>query len=441
MDVTDIRARLRGAQGTVRHLHGELVGAPGLRLLALVGLLTLQLGVAVAGLRLLAPIEQASVELAACSTVPCVGALEDEPAASGPGRTSDDPVPVADEPAVPEPSASGGDGQGAGQRPPDGEVADDGSDAAAEATEATESAEPDGLRATSQFLRQWGRPRVQPPDIDEVVPSPRDLVTTDLASRRMPYGPFAAQAADIVAALPSLHVLQRHFSESAMTRDVAAQLERIAELDGLTDVSVEGYEAFAVDRSRRDAFADAADYHERIEPRMFVVHWTGIGFDDVDHFTRSLKPYRVQYYLDREARAYDLFEADDHKPAHARGANDFSQGVEIDTGDFDGRWSPLFSYTPEQIEATVYLAVEFLRRNDLPVDESTIVGHYAADLIFSNPYYDPFTGTFNRDRVRKFDPPQELMRVIVDRARQLDETLTTRASARPGETGPVERRR
>lgn len=411
MDVTDRRARLRGARGTARRFHDGLLREPSLRRLALVGLVTLQLGVAVTGLRVLAPVEP-SADLAVCASAPCGSALEAEPAAAGPRTAAEDPEPRAG-------------GSSSPQRPAGSAESDD---------------EPGGLRATIQYVRQWGRPRVQPPDIDEVVPSARDQVTTDLASRRMPYGPFAAQAADVVAALPSLETLERHFPESAMTRDVTAQLDRIAELESLTEVSVEGYEAFTVDGSRRGAFADDPDDHQRIDPRMFVVHWTGIGFDDVDHFVRSLKPYRVQYYLDRDARVYDLFEADDHEPAHARGANDFSQGVEIDTGDFDGRWSPLFSYTPEQIEATVYLAVEFLRRNDLPVDESTIVGHYAADLIFSNPYYDPFTGTFTRDSVRKFDPPQELMTAIVDKARQLDEALPARAEP-VVTTGAVERRR
>jgi N-acetyl-anhydromuramyl-L-alanine amidase AmpD len=156
---------------------------------------------------------------------------------------------------------------------------------------------------------------------------------------------------------------------------------------------------------------------------MFIVHWTGIGYTDVDHFVSSLRPYRVQFFLDRDAEVYQLFETDHQKPAHALGVNDFAQGVEIETGHYDGTNSPLFSYTPEQIEQTVYLAVEFLRRNGLPVDGTTLLGHYAADLIFTNPYYDPHQARFTRASLRKFDPPQELMDVIVDKASTLDEAL------------------
>ena len=156
---------------------------------------------------------------------------------------------------------------------------------------------------------------------------------------------------------------------------------------------------------------------------MFVVHWTGIGYRGVDHFVTSMKPHRVQYFIDRDARVFKLFESDTNWPAHALGANDFAQGVEIETGPFDEKTSPLFSYTPAQIEHTIYVAVDFLRRNGLPVDETTLVGHYAADLLFTNPYYDPHEGRFSRGRVRKFDPPQELMQVIVHKARQLDAAL------------------
>jgi hypothetical protein len=244
--------------------------------------------------------------------------------------------------------------------------------------------------------------------------------------RRMPYAVYAEHGRELIQALPRLDALQRQLPPTAMTRHVAAQKEHIAWLDRHAEVTVDGFDAFRVDRTRRDAFTDLPGYHDRIRPRMFLVHWTAVGYSDVDHFIESLRPYRVQYFLDRDARVYELFEDDDHKPAHALGANDLSQGVEIETGPFDGSASPLFQYTPEQIEQTVYLAVHFLRRNGLPVDETTLLGHYAADLIFSNPYYHPPTGQLLQPRVRKFDPPQELMEVIVAKARTLDTALGNR---------------
>lgn len=242
-------------------------------------------------------------------------------------------------------------------------------------------------------------------------------------ARRMPHEHYAEHATELIGKLPPLEMLERRLPPSPMTRGVAVQKERIAWLDGQANVTVEGFDAFAVDTSRNDAFADLPNYHDRIRPELFIVHWTGVGYRDVDHFVTSLKPYRVQYFLDHHAQVFELFEADDHKPAHALGANDFSQGVEIETGPFDGVESPLFSYTPEQIEQTIYLAVDFLRRNGLPVDETTLVGHYAADLIFSNPHYRPHSGQLVEPRIRKFDPPQELMQVIVAKAQALDAEL------------------
>lgn len=260
------------------------------------------------------------------------------------------------------------------------------------------------------------------------VPEDEMVEATDLPGRRMPYAYFAEHGRQMIAGLPTLETQARYFPESAMTRDVAEQLEHIAHLAAHAQVSLEGYADFTIDTSRRTAFADLDHYQERIRPRMFIVHWTGIGFQDVDHFVSSLRPLRVQFFMDRDASVYDLFETDRQKPAHAKGANDFSQGVEIETGHFDGSRSPLFSYTPEQIERTVYLAVEWLRRNDLPVDETTLVGHYAADLIFSNPYYDPVRARFTRASLRKFDPPQELMEVIVAEAQALDAALEAQPS-------------
>jgi hypothetical protein len=257
-----------------------------------------------------------------------------------------------------------------------------------------------------------------------------DLVLTagdeELPTRRMAYDRFAEHADEIMARIPSLEMTQRHFPASPMTRDVGAQKARIAQLDELVEVTVEGFEDLTIDMSRQRAFVELERYHERIQPRMFIVHWTGFGYKDVDHFVTSLKPYRVQFFLDQDAEVYQLFETDLQKPAHALGVNDFAQGVEIETGHYDGVSSPLFSYTPAQIEQTVYLAVEFLRRNDLPVDHTTLLGHYTADLIFTNPYYDPHQARFSRPSLRKFDPPQELMEIIVAKARSLDEALGTR---------------
>lgn len=262
------------------------------------------------------------------------------------------------------------------------------------------------------------------PSTYEEVFEPSELdISAELPKRRLPYEAYAREASGMISRLPSLDTVDSYFSAGGMTENIKAQKEYIQLLDLAVTVSPEKYKAFAVDSSRHHAFADLPNYHKKISPKMFIVHWTGMGYTDVDQFTKSLKPNRVQYFIDANARTYQLFESDNNMPAHALGANAFSQGVEIETGEYDGVNSPLFSYTPAQIENTVYLAVQFLRRNNLPVDETTLVSHYAADLIFTNPYYNPHTGKFSKKSIRKFDPPEELMKIIVSKAHDLNHAL------------------
>lgn len=244
------------------------------------------------------------------------------------------------------------------------------------------------------------------------------------SERRLPLPEFLDNAQLMLGNLPTLEELPGLTDEPAVADDIDEQLAHIAELDRLVTVTYEGFLEFALDTSRRGVFADAQNYHESIEPGMFVVHWTAAGYTDVDHFVQSITPHRVQFFIDDQAQVYDLFTDDRRWPAHALGVNEFAQGVEIESGEFDGERSPLFGITPEQLTQTVYLAVAFLHRNDLPVDETTIVGHFAADLIFANPHYDPYDGTLGPDgTIRKFDPPEELMAVIVRHATTLDATL------------------
>ncbi|MEX0869737.1 MAG: peptidoglycan recognition family protein [Nitriliruptoraceae bacterium] len=244
----------------------------------------------------------------------------------------------------------------------------------------------------------------------------------DLPARAMSHDEFAAHAPRLLDLLPTLDRLQSDMPAVVFTDDIERQKDHIRTLDETAEVTREGFDAFVVDRRYR-ASVPTGEALDRIDPRMFIIHWTGGGYEDVDHFLRVMGSLRVQYFIDRQARVYELL-ADHEKPAHVLGANDFTQGVEIETGHFDEVNSPLYGYTADQITQTVYLAVDFLRRNDLPVDRTTIVGHFAADLIFSNPYYDPHTGTFSQGRIRKFDPPEELMAVIVNKARALDRALS-----------------
>jgi hypothetical protein len=401
--------------------------------IAVVSMLMFQLAVGTAGVKLISEQRVAHASADQCATAPCAVAstASEVPAATGTAvpriggvsllgalpaspHDGDDPQAVS---SVADPSDEP-DAQG--DPPTDGEAApapEPDPDPAPEAE--TDEEVPLTAIAVAQALFDG----VELPVPTDVFDLPLDPVAVDLPTRRMPYEEFAEHGAEMIERLPSLDVLHAHFPENPMTSHVQAQKEHILHLAEHLDVSVEGYHRLAVDMTRRTAFRSLPNYHDEIEPRMFVVHWTGMGYRNVDHFVKSMRPNRVQYFINRDARVFELFESDTNWPAHALGANDFAQGVEIETGHFDEKTSPLFSYTPAQIEHTIYVAVDFLRRNDLPVDETTLVGHYAADLLFTNPYYDPHTGRFTQERIRKFDPPQELMQVIVHEAQQLDAAL------------------
>ena len=395
--------------------------------LAVVSMLMFQLAVGTAGLLLISDHHSAQEPADLCRTGTCaVGTGAPEPLASATptrrplsgglllGLAGDSPA--GGDSAAPSPTVDAAAAP-ATQKAPQAE-----GDPANE-PEARENDRSDELALSATVVAQALFDVVELPTPTEVFDLPLDPTVRDLPTRRMPYEEFAEHGPEMIERLPSLDVLHAHFPENPMTNDVEAQKEHILYLAEQVEVSVEGYHRLAVDMTRRTAFRSLPNYHDEIEPRMFVVHWTGIGYRNVDHFVKSMRPNRVQYFINRDAQVFELFESDTNWPAHALGANDFAQGVEIETGHFDEKTSPLFSYTPAQIEHTIYVAVDFLRRNGLPVDETTLVGHYAADLLFTNPYYDPHAGRFTQDRIRKFDPPQELMQVIVHKAQQLDAAL------------------
>jgi|GEM_PF-5260152 len=237
--------------------------------------------------------------------------------------------------------------------------------------------------------------------------------------RSLSYEQYAQNAPQYIANLPSLERLASLKPELA--QQYLAEYIHINRLSLEVTVSVDDYYAFALDRSFNTAFKGVGSYDKTISPKLFVIHWTGMHYDGPEHLAQSMRndgQKRVAYYMDRNARSYQLFEDDYRMPAHARGVNEFSQGVEIEaTGTLD--------YTPAQIQQAIILAVDFCRRNGLPVNETTIVGHYATALIFRNPYYDPALGSLAPGATfEKFDPPQELMnKVIIPRAIELDRAL------------------
>jgi hypothetical protein len=245
-------------------------------------------------------------------------------------------------------------------------------------------------------------------------------------------------ADQFIGRIPTLDYLAQRFPDDPRWQNVADQKAFIERMYQEVNVTVEDYEAFAVDQSFRGSFVGHPNYPTQITPRMFIIHWTAHRFPDgppqlvdymmKDSFTDEQGNVHhkdrtsVDYFMDRAGKTYQLFEDDHHMPAHARSANTFSQGVEIDA-------TGLFDYTPEQVKSAVLLAVNFCRRNNLPVHPATIVSHYAANLLYADPYYDRDSGTLREDpgyadNIDKYDPPQEFItNLILKKAQELNHQL------------------
>lgn len=264
-------------------------------------------------------------------------------------------------------------------------------------------------------------PPTTQPVIESFKAASINLSNAELPLRKMPYEVFARNGLEYINRLPTLEHLASYFPNNPRFSNYQEQRDFIAQMEQSIQITPEKYSQFAIDMSRSNAFEGTSSYEKYNDPKMFVVHWTVNNYENVDHFISSMRNtgLSVEFFIDRSAQTYQLFDVDNRFPAHVLSANEFSQGVEIEAKD-------LMDYRPEQIEQTIYLAVNFLRRNNLPVDQTTIVGHYAIDLIIVNPYYNPSTGGFSQARIRKFDPPEELMHMIVNKAQALDARLGPR---------------
>ena len=173
--------------------------------------------------------------------------------------------------------------------------------------------------------------------------------------------------------------------------------------------TAEGYKAYDVDTSREDAFKDELS-GQRIKPTAFVGHWTaGTYRNGVDQFISSIKNREgnccsVMYFMDREGKTYRLTDSWE-KTAHARGANSFTQGVEIEADNLRGK----NEYTPKQMENFLYLAYRFMEANDIPIQRDRLLGHQEVDKEYG--------------RGGKIDMPPELVDQLFPKLKQLDKEL------------------
>lgn len=246
------------------------------------------------------------------------------------------------------------------------------------------------------------------------------------ARRSMTYEQFIVHAEQYMSVLPRLEQMQALFPGTAFFHFIPEQLQHIADLKEAVQPSVDKYHAVAYDTTYSQTFKQTRP----LNPRAFLWHWTGQHYETPDKLS-GMKPNSVQLYVHHDAKPYQMVPQLDVVAGHARVMNECSWGMEMYSGTYDDVHSPLFSFTPAQVETGIYTAVRQLRSRNLPVSQFTILGHYAADLIFMNPYYDPATGAFREvdghaPRVHKFDPPQEFIDMVVEKAVALDQALGPR---------------
>ncbi len=276
-------------------------------------------------------------------------------------------------------------------------------------------------------------PSAPPPPPTTTAPPPPEVLASSLESlreperRNMSFEEFLLNAEQYMNVLPRLEQMNALFPNTAFFHFIPEQLQHIANLKEATQTTVEKYNAFAYDTTHSGTFNQT----KPLSPRAFLWHWTGWHYESPD-VLKSMKPNSVQLYVHNNAKAYQMVPQLDVVAGHARVMNDFTWGMEMYSGSYDEVHSPLFNFIPPQVETGIYAAVRQLRSHNLPVSKFTILGHYAADLIFMNPYYDPALGTFHQIPghkpigVHKFDPPQEFIDMAVEKAIALDLELGPR---------------
>ena len=251
------------------------------------------------------------------------------------------------------------------------------------------------------------KPEVTEPTIASTLPSPK---------------PNVGVPVNWLNKLPSL--LQLGVMFPTKFPNVTQELSFINTIKNEVSVTLQEYTNFKINTQYENAFANQPTYSQRITPSAFVIHWTAETYPNrVNGLISEMQKRgeRVEFFIDPTGETYQLFDSDNRYPAHARGANNFTQGVEIEADN-------AYGYTPQEIDSAIMLAVNFDRRNHLPVNASTIVGHYAIDLLYDNLTYNNNSGTFGINHcllphVDKIDPPQEVMAFIDQDALTLNAEL------------------
>ena len=196
--------------------------------------------------------------------------------------------------------------------------------------------------------------------------------------------------------------------------DTLTDSEFIEKLASEITLTPEDYQKLDLDYSRMGVFDDELP-NKKTKPEKFVGHWTGALYDDVDHFISSIKSRKggccsVEFFIDKNAKIYRLVEDPTQMTYHAKGANSFSQGVEIEARN-------LRDYTAEQLKSFLVLAYGFMTKNNIPIIRENFVGHQEIDAKYGHQ--------------GKPDMPKELVDALFPKLQELAQSIANQKNGKP----------
>jgi hypothetical protein len=230
---------------------------------------------------------------------------------------------------------------------------------------------------------------------------------------------------DMIMFLPGLQELSTQKPNVSFFQNIPEKMAHLERLRRETNVSTDEYYHTVVNESLVGVFRGHKDYGTRIQPRLTVVHWT-VDFPEggMSHLPEGMKKRGVNYHgvvdkiTDGKTEMYRFFDEDfPRMGAHAYHANQLGRGYAMMA-------ACLEDIHPLQMKEIIKTIVRDHRMNNLPIDHTTVVSHFATDLILNNASFNPSTrlaATYG-----KFDIPQEAINIIVEKAQALDAALGPR---------------
>ncbi len=254
-------------------------------------------------------------------------------------------------------------------------------------------------------------------------PQPPPEQKLQAAEYHKPIGPEAFITSHLDK-IPRLEQLAQWFPNSGRFTNWQDQLTHLDNLVPNSVIDIQEFLGYAPNLDYTHVF-DAHPFEgQYINPTMYVFHWTvdmpaspgELAKGMMNHKNKDGSSNRTSVYEYTDDAVppvvYRLLDETRQKAAHAAGGNDFTQGNEMKARD-------LMDIRPDQVKAWVMAWVRFCLERGLPVDRTSVIGHYELDLLVNNPNYDPDSGTFIAlpngvlPHINKFDGPRELIEHVI----------------------------